>query len=146
MDKTNWPVTATKLQVFAERLEREQLERLVADGLNCEANINGKKVKIKAGKKFIKVDVGSCGKFMIEIQTGNIFGIKGYGVAHRGHWYGTLDTVDEYNWGGYYPEKKVNPTPLQKYTIPKLTFAPEREPDCSKLFKLVTDYHTEKNA
>jgi len=101
------------------------LQQLEVDGLTCEANINNKKVKIKEGKKFVKVDVGTSGKFMIEVETGNIFGIKDYGVVHRGHWYGTLDTIDDYKWGGYYPEKKDNPTPLQKYTIPKLTFAPD---------------------
>ena len=116
-----------KIQNFAALLEREQLERLNAEGMSCQANIANKKVTVKAGKKFTKLDVGSSGKFMVENETGNIFGIKGYGVVHRGHWYGTLDTLDEYSWGGYYPEKKVNPTPLQNYTIPKLTFAPAQE-------------------
>ena len=38
---------------------------------------------------------------MIENSTGDIWGIKGYGVVHKGHHYGTLDTVDAYFWGGY---------------------------------------------
>jgi len=59
---------------------------------------------IKPGKKYTKVDVGSSGKFMID-EDGNIFGIKGYGVIHRGKHYGTLDTIDNYFWGYYYPLK-----------------------------------------
>jgi len=54
------------------------------------------------GKKYTKVDVGSSGKFMID-SGGTIFGVKAYGVVHRGHVYGTLDTIDAYFWGGYSP-------------------------------------------
>lgn len=116
-----------KLQTFASRLGREQMARLIEEKLDCEANIQQKKITVKSGKKFTKVDVGTSGKFMVENETGNIFGIKGYGVVHRGHWYGTLDTLDAYDWSGFYPVKKDNPTPLQKYTIPALTFAPVAE-------------------
>jgi hypothetical protein len=38
---------------------------------------------------------------MVVNATGEIFGIKAYGVIHRGHRYGTLDTLDSYDWGGY---------------------------------------------
>lgn len=56
------------------------------------------------GKKYTKVDVGRSGKFMIDSE-GNIFGIKAYGVIHRGHHYGTLETTSQYFWGSYYPQK-----------------------------------------
>jgi hypothetical protein len=41
-------------------------------------------------------------------REGNIFGIKGYGQIHRGHYYGTLDTIENWYWGDYaaYPRKK----------------------------------------
>lgn len=51
------------------------------------------------GKKYIKMDVGGSGKYMIDGDK--IFGIKAYGVIHRGHQYGTLDTIDEWYWGEY---------------------------------------------
>jgi hypothetical protein len=38
---------------------------------------------------------------MVEISTSNIFGIAGYGQIHRGHQYGTLDTVAAWDWSGY---------------------------------------------
>uniref|UniRef100_A0A6H2A5Q4 Uncharacterized protein n=1 Tax=viral metagenome TaxID=1070528 RepID=A0A6H2A5Q4_9ZZZZ len=60
--------------------------------------------RVIPGKKYTKVDVGSSGKFMID-SDGNIFGIKGYGVIHRGHHYGTLNTVNQYFWGEYHPIK-----------------------------------------
>jgi len=63
-------------------------------------------VRLHDGRKFIRVDVGSSGKYMVEKSTGIIYGIKGYGVVHRGHSYGTLVTICEWNWGGYLATKK----------------------------------------
>jgi hypothetical protein len=42
---------------------------------------------------------------MIDNETGEIFGIKGYGVVHKGHRYGTLATADQWYWGEYGPRK-----------------------------------------
>ena len=47
-------------------------------------------VTVKAGPKYTRVDVGSSGRFMVENSTGQIYGIKAYGVIHRGHYFGTL--------------------------------------------------------
>lgn len=52
-------------------------------------------------KKYARVDVGTSGKYMVEMDTERIYGIKGYGVIHRGHQYGTLDTIDQWDWSGY---------------------------------------------
>ena len=38
---------------------------------------------------------------MVDLATGRIYGIKGYGVIHRGHQYGTLDTTERFDWSGY---------------------------------------------
>ena len=94
-----------KIQAFAQQVETEQIERLKAEGLGCEGNLIQAKTKIKEGKKYTKVDVGCSGKFMID-DSGNIFGIKAYGVIHRGHHYGTLDTTNEWSWGDYAPIRK----------------------------------------
>ena len=66
---------------------------------------------IKPGKKYTKVDVGRSGAFMIVNETGEIFGIKAYGVIHRGHAYGTLETVDNWYWGEFHPYPKKNQPP-----------------------------------
>ena len=88
-----------KVKVFAALVEKQTIEHLKANNLGCEANINNARVNIKTGKKYIKVDMGGSGKYMID-QDGNIYGIKAYGVINRGHHFGTLDTIAEYNWGG----------------------------------------------
>ena len=58
-------------------------------------------VKIVEGRKYYNVDVGSSGKYMVTKDTGDIYGIKGYGVIHTGHHFGTLATVGAWQWGGY---------------------------------------------
>lgn len=90
-----------KLERFANVLEAEQLQDLIRSECDCEANRINCRVTIKLGRKYAKVDVGSSGKYMVDNATGEIFGIKAYGQVHKGHKYGTLDTVDQYYWGGY---------------------------------------------
>jgi hypothetical protein len=38
---------------------------------------------------------------MVVNESGEIFGIKAYGVIHRGHKFGTLDTLFDWDWSGY---------------------------------------------
>lgn len=96
----------TKIEVFAVLLEKQQIERLYRQDLACKPNIDNARTKIKPGKKYTKVDVGNSGKYMVEHSTGNIYGIKAYGVIHRGHCYGNLDTINDYDWGDYRAVKK----------------------------------------
>ena len=60
----------------------------------AEASYN---TTIKPGKKYTKVDVGHSGRYMIVNDTGEIFGIKGYGVIHRGHYYGNINDSETVN-------------------------------------------------
>ncbi len=94
-----------KIKQFAELLEKQQIEYLYKNNIACEANILNVRVKIKEGKKYIKINIGTSGKYMID-REGNIFGIKAYGVIHKGHKFGTLDTTNNYYWGGYRGYKK----------------------------------------
>lgn len=57
-------------------------------------------VRVHYGKKYVRVDVGGSGAYMVDGDK--IFGIKAYGVIHRGHYYGTLDEIEGWNWGPYY--------------------------------------------
>ena len=101
----NTPEKIRKLQALAELIEKEQIQRLHNDNLACQVNIDCCKTSIKTGKKYTKIDTGNSGKYMID-EEGNIFGIKAYGVIHKGHYYGTLDTINDYYWGGYRAYKK----------------------------------------
>ena len=85
------------------------------------------KTTIRPGKKYTKVDVGSSGKYMVVNETGEIFGIKGYGVIHFGHFYGTLETIDDYFWGRY-NAVKINNSPVPN-VMPKPVVIKEDKPE-----------------
>lgn len=94
-------ITLRDLTPFAELLAREQLRRLEAQGFSVELHMPNYRVSVKLGNKFARVDIGSSGRYMVDLATGEIFGVKAYGVVHRGHRFGTLDTIAEWSWGDY---------------------------------------------
>ncbi len=98
----------SKLQHLAELLAVQTELEFINDGYTYDG---GREwiINIIPGRKFTKIDVGRAGRYMIDNETGIIYGIKAYGVIHRGHRYGTLDTVDEWNWSRYRAQKRVIP-------------------------------------
>lgn len=93
-----------KLETFRAHLEAEQRRGLIAQGYTPEHHRHD--CRIKMGRKYANVDCGDSGKYMIDLATGEIFGIKAYGVIHRGHRFGTLDTIAEFDWSGYLAVRK----------------------------------------
>lgn len=100
-----------KIEAFRALLEADSLRAMIGSSVDCEGNRQGCKTRIKMGKKYCNVDRGSSGVYMVVLATGEIFSIKGYGVIHRGHQFGTLDTIHEWDWSGYRAVKKP-PTTL----------------------------------
>ncbi|KKL16823.1 hypothetical protein LCGC14_2491720 [marine sediment metagenome] len=102
--------TPERLEGFRVTLEAAQIEKLLRQGYG--SHIETVRCKIKMGRKYANVDVGSSGKYMVELATSRIYGIKGYGVIHRSHYYGTLNTIGVYDWSGYTATpRKEAPTP-----------------------------------
>lgn len=98
------------VQGFAAVVQEQQRARFVKDyGAENAADVHKRAwvVTVKVGPKYTRVDVGDSGKYMVVNATGEIFGIKGYGVIHRGHYYGTLETVADWQWGDYHAFRKV---------------------------------------
>ena len=96
--------TQQDIAPFAALLEEHQRDAFTRDypGAYLEERRNQPcTVSVKMGSKFARVDVGSSGKYMVDLETGDLYGIKAYGVVHRGHRYGTLDTIQEWDWSGY---------------------------------------------
>ena len=101
----------TTIEQLAALIQEQQRERYLQQfpdtlqrGLDTLLH-QATKTEVIEGKKYTKINVGSSGKYMIDISTGDIYGIKGYGVIHKGHHYGTLDTINAWNWGGYTARK-----------------------------------------
>ncbi len=91
-----------KIECLRRLIEKEYNEELI----RRYSSLRPEPITVKPGSKYIKIDVGSSGKYMVESSTGNIYGIRAYGVIHRGYRFGSLDTIHEWNWSGYRAVKK----------------------------------------
>lgn len=105
---------AAKINQFARLFERHHLAQLILDGVSCLPNRVNSLVHTHTGKKYTRVDIGSSGRYMVDNATGEIFGIKAYGQIHRGHRYGTLDTIASWYWGHYYGQPVEQASPAQR--------------------------------
>ena len=102
---------------YAEKLERFRafVEKMGKDDVERRHPRLGRdyfSAVIVPGKVYDKVDVVTggqqMGRYMVEVRTEIIYGIKGYGKVHKGHRYGTLDTIEEFDWSPYYAVRKEN--------------------------------------
>lgn len=117
-----------KIEALATQVALDTFQRMVDTGSTEQIAHQYSRTSVKPGKLYTKIDIAGSGRYMVENATGFIFGIKGYGVIHRGHYYGTLDTRTEWFWGGYYPEHKTAPVAGQagrNSNIPVITKAPK---------------------
>ncbi|MDO8490836.1 MAG: hypothetical protein Q7T04_02330 [Dehalococcoidia bacterium] len=89
------------IEEFARKVEEGEIAGLRRAKLDCEANLNNAKTTIKPGKRWTKVDVGSSGRYMVDMD-GSIYGIKAYGVPHFGHPFGTLENPNPRCFQGRY--------------------------------------------
>jgi hypothetical protein len=100
---------ATDINDLAALILAQSRERLAR--LYSQSQADAEQVIVRdPGPKYTKVDRGPAhnmsGMLMVENATGRIFGIKAYGVIHRGHAYGTLDTIADWDWSDYYPRQR----------------------------------------
>ncbi len=90
-----------KIEMFVKLVENDQLENLKAQNFNSEVNIRNCKVTYDVRRKYILVDIKNSGRYMIDKETQEIYGIKAYGKINKNHYYGILDTISNYYWGQY---------------------------------------------
>ena len=93
------------IEDFRRRVEWDGIMRLEKEGRCNASTIAQRRAYIKLGIKYMKVDVGDSGRFMVDVE-GNIFGIRSYGRINKQKHYGNLQTTDLYSWGGYIPKLK----------------------------------------
>ena len=99
-------VTASKLDAFCRKLTFETITRLREHKLDCKANLEHAIAEWNKGNKYAKIVNKSSVRYFVELSTGTIFAAKSWAAPNRNRSYGTLDTMDEFNWGDY------SPTPL----------------------------------
>jgi hypothetical protein len=95
-----------RIEALAALILEETRARLASKYSQWQADAES--VEVIPGRVYTKINRGSngsmSGMLMVENATGNIYGIKGYGQVHKGHQYGTLETVADWYWGEYYPQ------------------------------------------
>lgn len=105
--KTAAEIFGEKLYAFAELFERHHNERL--SRFSPGAPIEEVGIE-ESGYKFCKVfiDNGSnTGRYMVEVATENIYGVKSWTQVNLRRMYGNLDTVDQFEWS----EEQARPLP-----------------------------------
>ncbi len=85
-----------RLQKLCDIITAAKKEILVKQKLDCEVNLNNAVARYSVKKKYVYIDVGRSGMYMVELATERIYGIKGYGVVNRLHYYGTIDSPDSF--------------------------------------------------
>ena len=111
LEQTAAAPIADKLEAFRAHLEASVHAELARHYPKLVEMGSRGIARIKVGKKYANVDVGDgphsmSGKYMVDLSTGEIFGIKAYGVPNKGHRYGTLDTLGDFHWGGFRADRK----------------------------------------
>jgi len=94
---------AEKLDAFRSLVEKQSGER----HNRLYPNSAAEKFGVEQGYKFDKVfciagNGQILGRYMVESRTGNIYGIKSWTQVNKRRQYGTLDTIDQYDWSEYY--------------------------------------------
>lgn len=95
-----------KLEMFRVLFETQHNERLT----RLYPELDSESVEVETGYKFDKVfinrDTGTnshyrMGRYMVESRTGVIYGIKSWTQVNKRRCYGTIDTIDQYDWSDF---------------------------------------------
>ena len=80
-----------------EAVERGRIAReypALSDTMTPEAWTMNYKPTAKVKSLYVNIDIGDSGAWMVEKSTGNVFGIRGYGVADRRKYCGRIENID----------------------------------------------------
>ena len=75
----NHETTATHVAELVRKLDGIERRKHFGNGYTHTSDL----VDWPVRRKFIAIDIGSSGAWLVERDTGEIFNIKGYGVADR---------------------------------------------------------------
>lgn len=92
-----------KLEAFRVALEAQHNERLARLVPDSTPDVVCTEAGYKFDKVFIITSVAEkLGRYMVETRTGDIYAIKSWTQVNKRRWYGTLETVDQYDWSDFY--------------------------------------------
>ena len=89
-------------------------------------------VAIETGRKFdkvyVKTEVQKLGRYMVDRNSWVIYGIKSWAQINERRTYGTLDTVDQYDWKPYYGVPKAGTEAEKLHNEREATIAAQFKP------------------
>ena len=123
--------TAVGLDRAVEYVEKLEKFRQAFQSADKGCQDFGETVEIETGRKFdkvyVKTNVQKLGRYMVDRNSWVIYGIKSWAQINERRTYGTLDTVDQYDWSSFYGVPKVG-TEAEKLHL-------KRETEIAKNFK-----------
>ena len=123
--------TAVGLDRAVEYVQRLEKFRQAFQSADKGCQDFGETVEIETGRKFdkvyVKTSVQKLGRYMVDRNSWVIYGIKSWAQINERRTYGTLDTVDQYDWSSFYGVPKAG-TEAEKLHL-------KREAEIAKNFK-----------
>ena len=123
--------TAVGLDRAVEYVEKLEKFRQAFQSADKGCQDFGETVEIETGRKFdkvyIKTSVQKLGRYMVDRNSWVIYGIKSWAQINERRVFGTLDTIDQYDWAPHYGIPKAG-TEAEKLHL-------EREAEIAKTFK-----------
>ena len=123
--------TAVGLDRAVEYVEKLEKFRQAFQSADKGCQDFGETVEIETGRKFdkvyVKTSVQKLGRYMVDRNSWVIYGIKSWAQINERRTYGTLDTIDQYDWAPHYGIPKAG-TEAEKLHL-------EREAEIAKTFK-----------
>ena len=123
--------TAVGLDRAVEYVQRLEKFRQVFQASDRGCVDHGDIAEIETGRKFdkvyVKTSVQKLGRYMVDRNSWVIYGIKSWAQINERRTYGTLDTVDQYDWSPFYGVPKAG-TEAEKLHL-------KREAEIAKNFK-----------
>ena len=94
------PDYQNKLTAFVNRLAVEQNARKVRDYPRA-VSLHNEPVTHNTGKVYTRIVIGSSCRYFVRVADGTIFASASYKTPNFVRSYGTLDTIDQFDWSGY---------------------------------------------
>jgi hypothetical protein len=94
------PEFQAKLTTFCTRLFQEQQAKRIREFPNTP-HLHNEPVEHNTGRVYSRVLIGRAATYFVRVEDGAIFAAKSFKAVNKIRQYGTLDTIDQFDWSGY---------------------------------------------